>query len=177
MILTDVVQKARDLVNKAVTRTITVYDSSKNSIIVSGLTLDGVVKVNLSSKKIGESPVATDQAYFGFYDVWENLTLEVTLLPTAKSVSALELLSYSQRLYKGHSRISIMENGQAVGTYLGYITSTPAIDLEKEAGDRVYTFALKQPIVTAYTLSNTQTNITNDSNNTLSESQINQTQG
>lgn len=177
MILNDVVQKARDLVNNAVTRTITVYDSSKNSIIVSGLTLDGVVKANLSSKKIGELSSGTDQTYFGFYDVWDNLTLEVTLLPTAKSVSALELLSYSQRMYKGHTRISIVENGQAVGTYLGYITTTPSIDLEKEAGDRVYTFVLKQPLVTAYTLSNSQTTITNDSNNTLSESLVNQQQG
>lgn len=152
MILTDAVSKARELVTKAVTRTIKVYDPSKNKFIVSGVTLDGVIKATLSSQKMGESSTGTDQSYFAFYDVWDNYTFELTVLPTARSNDVLQMLALSQSLYKGFCRISILENGSSLGTFTGYIVSTPAIDLEKEASERTFSFVVKQPQISVNTI-------------------------
>lgn len=152
MILTDAVSKARELVTKAVTRKIKVYDPSKNKFVISGATLDGVTKAHLSTKKIGEGTTGTDQAYFGFYDVWESYTFDITVLPTSNSVDVLQMLSLSQTLYKGFCRISILENGASIGTFIGYITSTPAVDLEKEASERTFSFTLKQPQISVNTI-------------------------
>lgn len=176
MLLKDVIGKARSLVNNAVTRSIVVYDSSKNKIIVSGLNLDGVVKATLSARKIGELSNGTDEAYFGYYDVWDTYLLEVVLLPTAKAVDALQMLSLSQRIYKGHCKVSILENGESLGTYVGYIAGTPSIDLQKESDDRTFSFVLKQPKITANILPSTLTQTETEAGNatTVNETVINQ---
>lgn len=147
MQLNDLTTKARELLDKAVTRQIKVYDSSKTKIIVSGLTLDGVTSATISAQKVGEGSSSTSQNYFSFYDTYEDTTLEVNLLPTAKAVDALYGLSVSQRLYKGYCKVLIIENGEPIGNFVGYIQNTPQHSLEKEAGDRAFSFLLKTPTI------------------------------
>lgn len=169
MLLTDVQSKARDLLEKAITRTIAVYDPSKNKVIVSGLILDGVVKATLSAKKIGDSPMGVDQNYFGFYDVWDVLNLEVVLLPTAKANDALNSLSLSQRLYKGFVKVTILENGTSIGTYNGYIQQTPSIGLDYEGQDKTFSFILKQQTVTAQNITSSVGSVNSEIDFTIPE--------
>lgn len=174
MILTDAVTKARDLVTKAITRTIKVYDPSKNKFIVSGVTLDGVVRATLSARKVGETSLGTDPSYFGFYDVWDNYTLDLSVLPTARSPDVLQMLALSQKLYKGHCKITIVENGQSIGTFIGYMISTSGVDLEKEASERSFTFSLKQPNITANSIPTTSIDNSFNSDSTeISETVVN----
>lgn len=137
--------KAKTLVNGVIEKTIKVYDPSKNKIVVSGIHIDGIVKATVTSQKVGDSQGAVDPRYFSFFDTWENILLDIEVLPTAKSVEILQLLFSAQQTKKGYSKISITENGKFVGVFLGYITTLPSIDLSVEPENKTYQFILYKP--------------------------------
>lgn len=181
-VLTNLVGKARSLLNDFVTRNTKIYDASKNRIIISGLTLDGVVSATLSSKSTGTVPDSIDEAYFGFYDTWSNTTLTLEILPTAKSVDALNGLHRSQAQYKGYCSVTLTENGEFIGSFKGYITQLPSIGMKGEADNRTFEFVLWNPVV--YGVNTTEPLAGNalgsltgsdlEDNTTISESKVNQ---
>lgn len=146
-LLNDLVGKAQSLLNDFVTRSTKVYDASQNRIVVSGLTLDGVVTATISAQTTGIVPEAVDEAYFGFYDTWSSMVLQVELLPTAKAVDALQGLHRSQAKYKGYCGITLTENGALIGSFKGYITQLPSVGMKGEADNRTFEFTLWNPVV------------------------------
>lgn len=182
-ILNNLVSKAQSLLNDVVTRNTKVYDASRNRLIVSGLVLDGVVSATLSAQSVGVVPESVDEAYFGFYDTWSPLVLQVELLPTAKSVTALDGLYRSQARYKGYCGVTISENGVLIGSFKAFITQTPSIGLKQEADNRVFEFTLWNPVVygintfepvSGSATGGTLTSSDQEDNTTMSESTVNQ---
>lgn len=181
-LLNDLVGKAQSLLNDFVTRSTKVYDASQNRIIVSGLTLDGVVSATISAQTTGVVPEAVDEAYFGFYDTWGNMVLQVELLPTAKAVDALQGLHRSQAKYKGYCGITLTENGSLIGSFKGFITQLPSVNMKGEADNRTFEFTLWNPVVyginTTSPLQGTAfgglTDDTQEDNTTMSETKVNQ---
>lgn len=182
-LITNLVGKARSLLNDFVTRATKVYDASQNRIIISGLTLDGVVSATLSTQVTGTVPDAVDQAYFGFYDTWGSMTLTLEILPTAKSVDALQGLYRSQASLKGYCSITLTENGAFIGSFKGYITSLPSLGMKSEADNRTFEFVLWNPVVYGINEDESQTasatgSVTDtpeEDTTTISETTVNQT--
>lgn len=182
-ILDNLVGKAQSLLNDFVTRSTKVYDASKNRVIVSGLTLDGVVSATISAQNTGIVPDAVDEAYFGFYDTWGAMVLQVELLPTAKAVDALKGLHRSQAKYKGYCGITLSENGSLIGSFKGYITQLPSTTMKGEADNRTFEFTLWNPVVYGInttaplqgTATGSVTDTVEDDNTTISETKVNQT--
>lgn len=181
--LTDLVGKARSLLNDFVTRNTKVYDASQNRITISGLVLDGVVSATLSSRTVGTIPDSIDESYFGFYDTWGSTTLQVELLPTAKSVDALYGLQIMQAALKGWCGITLAENGELIGSFKGYITGLPSVTMKTEADNRTFEFTLWYPSVYGINTGEpvkgnalgTPTDVQPEDNITISETKVNQT--
>lgn len=181
-LLNDLVGKAQSLLNDFVTRSTNVYDASKNRIIISGLTLDGVVSATISSQVTGTVPESVDEAYFAFYDTWGSMVLQVELLPTAKAVDALQGLHRSQAKYKGYCGVTLTENGSFIGSFKGYITQLPSVVMKGEADNKTFEFTLWNPVV--YGINTTAplegsafgglTMDAQEDNTTMSETKVNQ---
>lgn len=181
--LTNLVGKAKSLLNDFVTRNTKVYDASQNRIIISGLVLDGVVSATLSNQAVGTIPESVDESYFGFYDTWGNTTLQVELLPTAKAVDALLGLHMMQSALKGWCGITLTENGELLGNFKGYITGLPSTVMKTEADNKTFEFTLWNPTVYGLNTSEpvkgnavgTPTGGATEDNTTISETKVNQT--
>lgn len=144
-ILDDIKGKALELLKMSepyLTRGTTGYDASKNSVVVAGFPLDGVVTSVISADTLTRQEIGIDQTYRVVYDVITARTLTVTVLPTAKCLSVLTLLALRQSETKGWFNIAVNENDTIVNTYRGFILDLPEISMSQEAADRVITFGI-----------------------------------
>lgn len=142
----DIKDKAKELLKVsepfAVRQTQT-YNAAKNSIIVAGLTLDGVVSSTLNSDVITRQETGIDYYYTTYYQSLEQRTLTVVFLPTAKSLDVLRNLALKQQITKGWFNLSVHENDKIVNVYRAWIISLPEISMQQEAGDREVIFGIK----------------------------------
>ena len=145
-ILEGIKDKAKELLNisepYAVKQTRN-YDSSKNSIIVAGVKLDGVVSSNLSGDTLTKQEQGIDYSYTTYYQSLEPRTLVVTILPTALCLDMLRNLALVQQKNNGWFNIAIHENDVIVNVYRGFILDLPSLSSEKDADDRQVTFGVK----------------------------------
>lgn len=145
-ILDNIKDKAKDLLKMSepyATRATTGYDASKNSIVVAGFPLDGVVSSTVSSDSIMRQETGIDYYYTVMYEEIVSRTLTVNVLPTAKCLPVLRLLALRQLETKGWFNIAVNENDSIVNVYRGAILSLPEIGMSQEAADRTITFAIK----------------------------------
>ena len=145
-ILDNIKDKAKDLLKMSepyATRATTGYDASKNSIVVAGFPLDGVVSSNISSDSIMRQETGIDYYYTTMYEEIVSRTLTVNVLPTAKCLPVMRLLALRQLETKGWFNIAVNENDTIVNVYRGAILSLPEIDMSQEAGDRTIIFSIK----------------------------------
>lgn len=145
-ILDDIKEKALGLLKASepyTTRATSGYDASKNSIIVAGFPLDGVVSSTVSADSIMRQETGIDYYYTTMYEVVTQRTLTVNVLPTAKCLQVMRLLALKQLESKGWFNIAVYENDAIVNVYRGFIMDLPEIGMSQEAADRVITFAIK----------------------------------
>ena len=142
----DIKDKAKELLKVsepfAVRQTQT-YNAAKNSIIVAGLTLDGVVSSTLNADVITRQETGIDYYYTTYYQSVEQRTLTVVFLPTAKSLDILRNLALKQQITKGWFNLSVHENDKIVNVYRAWIISLPELGMQQEAGDREVVFGIK----------------------------------
>ena len=142
----EIKEKAKELLNVsepyAVRQTQT-YSAAKNSVIVAGLTLDGVVSATLNADVITRQETGIDYYYTTYYQSLEQRTLTVVFLPTAKSLDVLRNLALKQQITKGWFNLSVHENDKIVNVYRAWIISLPEISMQQEAGDREVIFGIK----------------------------------
>ena len=145
-ILDGIKDKAKELLKVsapyAVRQTQT-YSAAKNSVIVAGLTLDGVVSATLNADVITRQETGIDYYYTTYYQSLEQRTLTVVFLPTAKSLDVLRNLALKQQITKGWFNLSVHENDKIVNVYRAWIISLPEISMQQEAGDREVIFGIK----------------------------------
>ena len=142
----DIKDKAKELLKVsepfAVRQTQT-YNAAKNSIIVAGLTLDGVVSSTLNADVITRQETGIDYYYTTYYHSVEQRTLTVVFLPTAKSLDILRNLALKQQITRGWFNLSVHENDKIVNVYRAWIISLPEMSMQQEAGDREVIFGIK----------------------------------
>ena len=145
-ILDGIKDKAKELLKVAEpfsVRQTQTYNAAKNSIIVAGFPLDGVVSSSISSDSIMRQETGIDYYYTVMYEEIVSRTLTVNVLPTAKCLSVMRLLALRQLETKGWFNIAVNENDTIVNVYRGAILSLPDIEMSQEAGDRTITFTIK----------------------------------
>lgn len=145
-ILDGIKDKAKKLINKVEPHTLRqtkIYDSSKNKIIVAGITLDGVVNSVINADSLTKQEVGIDYYYTTYYQSSEVRTLTVSLLPTADCLDVLRNLALAQQTSKGWFNIAVHENDKIVNVYRGWIMELPEISMQQDAGDRTVVFGIK----------------------------------
>ena len=145
-ILDNIKEKAQALLKTSepyATRATQGYDASKNSIIVAGFPLDGVVSSTVSADSITRQETGIDYYYTTYYETITQRTLSVTVLPTANCLQVMRLLALKQLDSKGWFNIAVNENDNIVNVYRGFIIDLPELSMSQEAGDRVITFGIK----------------------------------
>ena len=148
-ILDELSDKANSLLDKyglnsVVKRQTQLYDSSKNTILVAGIPLVGVVSSSINAENILKQEQGVDVNYTVYYETIENTTLTITLLPTSPSNELLKDLRNTQQKTKGWFSVSVHENGELEGVYKSYILSMPQKDMQTDSNDRMYVLALNQ---------------------------------
>ena len=130
--------------NNVVKRQTQLYDSSKNTILVAGIPLVGVVSSSINAENILKQEQGIDVNDTTYYETIESNTLTITLLPTSPSNDLLKDLRNAQQKTKGWFSVSVHENGKLEGVYKAYILSMPQKDMQTDSNDRVYVLALNQ---------------------------------
>ena len=130
--------------NNVVKRQTQLYDSSKNTILVAGIPLVGVVSSSINAENILKQEQGIDVNYTVYYETIESNTLTVAILPTSPSNDLLKDLRNTQQKTKGWISVSVHENGKLEGVYKAYILSMPQKDMQTDSNDRVYVLALNQ---------------------------------
>ena len=130
--------------NNVVKRQTQLYDSSKNTILVAGIPLVGVVSSSINAENILKQEQGIDVNYTVYYETIESNTLTVTILPTSPSNDLLKDLRNTQQKTKGWFSASVHENGKLEGVYKAYILSMPQKDMQTDSNDRAYVLALNQ---------------------------------
>lgn len=142
----DIKDKAKELLKVSepfTVRQTQTYNAAKNSIIVAGLTLDGVVSSTLSADVITKQETGIDYYYTTYYHSIEQRTLTVTFLPTSKSLDVLRELALKQQINRGWFNLSVHENDKIVNVYRAWIISLPELGMQQDAGDREVVFGIK----------------------------------
>lgn len=142
MLLSDLKGKAQNLFGKVVTRKTKVYDSSKNKLVISGFTIDGITNLELSGDLISKSEVGTSKGYYCYYETWENQTISFDLLPTSQSIDVLKSLITSQVTNKGWVGIDLTDNGKIINKYRAHLIQYPNLVQNMEASDRTFVFGV-----------------------------------
>ena len=132
------------VLNSVVKRQTKLYDSSKNTILVAGIPLVGVVSSSINAENILKQEQGVDVNYTVYYETIESSTLTITLLPTSPSNDLLKDLRVAQQKTKGWFSVSVHENGKLEGVYKAYILSMTQKDMQIDSNDRVYVLALNQ---------------------------------
>ena len=148
-VLDELSDKANSLLDKyglnnVVKRQTQLYDSSKNTILVAGIPLVGVVSSSINAENILKQEQGVDVNYTVYYETIESSTLTITLLPTSPSNDLLKDLRVAQQKTKGWFSVSVHENGKLEGVYKAYILSMTQKDMQIDSNDRVYVLALNQ---------------------------------
>ena len=146
-VLDELSNKANSLLDKyglnnVVKRQTQLYDSSKNTILVAGIPLVGVVSSSINAENILKQEQGVDVNYTIYYETIESNTLTITLLPTSPSNDLLKDLRVAQQKTKGWFSVSVHENGKLEGVYKAYILSMTQKDMQIDSNDRVYVLAL-----------------------------------
>lgn len=119
-----------------------IYDPARNTIVVAGLTLDGVVQAVLSERVFTRSEFGIDPSYYTYYDTNEIRTLTVELLPTAKCVTLMNSLAIAQRQKGGWFTIEIADNGVATNNLRGHIISANGYTQSEDAPNKQVVFGV-----------------------------------
>mgnify|MGYP007020249075 FL=1 len=148
-VLDELSDKANSLLDKyglnnVVKRQTQLYDSSKNTILVAGIPLVGVVSSSINAENILKQEQGVDVNYTIYYETIESNTLTITLLPTSPSNDLLKDLRNVQQKTKGWFSVSVHKNGKLEGVYKAYILSMTQKDMQIDSNDRVYVLALNQ---------------------------------
>ena len=145
-ILDSIKDKAKELIDIAApfsVRETQTYNAAKNSVIVAGIPLVGVVSSTVSSDVITRQETGIDYYYTTYYHSIEQRTLTVTLLPTSSSLSVLRELALKQQTSRGWFNLSVHENHNIVNVYRAWIISLPEISMQHEGSDREVVFGIK----------------------------------
>lgn len=145
-ILDGIKEKATQLLNISepfVVRQTQIYDSSKNIVFVAGMQMDGLVTSTISSDSMTIQENGIDYYYTTYYKSFEQRTLSISVLPTAKCLDSLRLLALKQQQSRGWFNISIHENDKIVNVYRAWVISLPEITMEREPENRVIVFGIK----------------------------------
>lgn len=148
-ILDGIIDKAKELLvisEPYAIRDTRTYDSSKNRIIVAGITLDGVVSSVISTDTLTKQENGIDHSYTAISKQIEPKTLTVTILPTAQCLLKLVSLSLKQEQINGWFNISVHENDVIVNVYRAWVLSLPEIGMQQEGSDRVVVFGIKSMV-------------------------------
>ena len=116
-VLDELSDKANSLLDKyglnnVVKRQTQLYDSSKNTILVAGIPLVGVVSSSINAENILKQEQGVDVNYTIYYETIESNTLTITLLPTSPSNDLIKDLRVAQQKTKGWFSVSVHENGK-----------------------------------------------------------------
>ena len=141
--VTDLAAKATGLLGRAVTRKTKVYSPHKNKIVVAGFTLDGVEEIVLSADQITKQEQGIDPSYYAYYDSFENKTIQITTLSTARCVDILKTLQATQRREKGWVTLSLYENGELLGNFKAHLISIGDRGMSQDAPSRTFTFGVQ----------------------------------
>lgn len=141
-IVNNLYDQASDLFGKVITRKSRVYDASKNKLTICGITIDGITNLELSGDQITKTENGTSQGYYAYYEVWENMTIQFDVLPTAHCIDVLKGLITAQTTNKAWVSMSLVDNGNTIDTYRGHILSYPNLVQNREASDRTFVFGV-----------------------------------
>ena len=145
-ILDGIKDKAKELLTIAepyAVRQTQTYNASKNSIIVAGVVLEGVVNSTINSNVMTRQETGIDYYYTTYYENIEPRTLTITLLPTSPSLQVILDLTRKQKTVKGWFNITVNENGNIVNVYRAWVISLPELSMQQEANDREIVFGIK----------------------------------
>ena len=142
MITHGLLGKGAHLVGTGITRRSRVYDPSKSKVNIAGMNIDGIVEFSVSATQHTKAINGVSREYYAYHSTFDNLTLTITVLPTASCVDALKSLAKAQEQYKGWVYISIWENGNFLGRYKGHVISQDMVSASREAQDKTITFGL-----------------------------------
>lgn len=154
-ILDGIRDKANELIGIAapyVVRQTQTYNAAKNSVIVAGIPMVGVVSSTLNSDIITRQETGIDYYYTTYYHSIEQRTLTVSLLPTSSSLSMLRELALKQQISRGWFNLSVHENDNIINVYRAWIISLPEISMQQEATDRDVVFGIKSMFSGATTI-------------------------
>jgi len=157
-VLSGLFGKVENLIGKAVTRKTKIYDASKNKLIISGITIDGITNLELSGIGVTKSEVGVSDQYYAYYGTWENQQISFDVLPTAQCIDILKLLYKRQRENKAWFKVILYDNGTLVGTYRGHILQIPSLNQNAQASDRQYVVGVIPFATEIITNTLTQTN-------------------
>lgn len=148
--LDDTISKAKDLISdnasNLINRRTKVYDASTNTVIICGITLDGVTSCTVDARVTSKSQQGIHPTYYTYFDVEDTTVLSVSVLPTAKCLDLLSLLHQRQRELKGFFTIMLKENGQIKDIFRGHFLTIPKIELSAEAPDVELSFGVKSTL-------------------------------
>lgn len=135
--------KIKNLVDKAVTNSVTTYDSSKSSVTICGMKIDGVMEVNITGGVVGDVVIGINDNADFFTEKFSETTLTIKLLPTSTAIDTLNQLYKTQIRTKGFCYINIVENGKPTANFAGYQIKQPDINFTKKAESRDFVFTVK----------------------------------
>ena len=145
-ILDGIKEKAKNLLKVSepyATMDTSVYDPSLNKVIVAGITLDGVVSSTVSADVLTTQETGIDYYYTVYHQSFQQRTLTVQILPTARCLPILRVLALEQQTALGWFNISVHENGRVENVYRGWVISTPEVDNSVNAEDKSFVFGIK----------------------------------
>lgn len=137
-VLSGLFGKAENLIGKAITRKTKIYDASKNKLLISGITIDGITNLELSGVPVTKNEVGVSDQYYAYYDTWDNQQIGFDVLPTAQCIDILKLLYKRQVEKKAWFKVILYDNGNLVNTYRGHILQIPSLTQNAQASDRSY---------------------------------------
>ena len=145
-ILDGIREKANELIGIATpyaVRETQTYNAAKNSVIVAGIPMTGVVSSTINSDVITRQETGIDYYYTTYYHSIEQRTLTVSFLPTSSSLNLLRELALKQQINRGWFNLSVHENDNIINVYRAWIISLPEISMQQEATDRDVVFGIK----------------------------------
>lgn len=145
-ILDGIREKANELIGIAApyaVRETQTYNAAKNSVIVAGIPMTGVVSSTINSDVITRQETGIDYYYTTYYHSIEQRTLTVSFLPTSSSLNLLRELALKQQINRGWFNLSVHENDNIINVYRAWIISLPEISMQQEATDRDVVFGIK----------------------------------
>lgn len=140
--ISGLLDKAQGLVGKVITRKTKIYDASKNKVYIHDVLLDGITNLEISADVISRQELGVDSQYYCYYEAFDNVTLSVDVLPTARCIDMLKMLEIAQRKNKGWVSIKVYDNGNFINSFRGHLISNSGLSQSLEVGDRSFVFGV-----------------------------------